>query len=290
MISSLAVTGSEQEDRSVSFLQRFLRGEYEQVWADLRDLGPAVRGDVLEDANSVAVETMRRVRHNVEVLRRRLDDAGYQFKEPSRAHVPPEADVTAQLDRFERRHGLLPLSLRAFYEVVGSVDFRQSWDQLVNWYEREQRATPTDPVEYLGEYDPLMVEPLICKYAIWDADHGKRSWFMAPDECHKANYSGGMNYHVLLPDDGADFRIYGMIMSEQSLFGEHFVDYLRETLRGGGFRGNVEVRDDSVTGRSLPDLDVTRRLAEDLQPIGVSDAQGRLFDDSTVIDARPEAY
>ncbi|MEV0134228.1 hypothetical protein AB0H83_37935 [Dactylosporangium sp. NPDC050688] len=79
-------------------------------------------------------------------------------------------------------------------------------------------------------------------------------------------------------DDSADFRIYGMIMSEQNLFGEHFVGYLRETFRGGGFRGTVEVRDDQVVGRSLPDLDIARRLANGLQPIGAPNAQGRLFE------------
>ncbi|WP_327009659.1 hypothetical protein OHA72_21985 [Dactylosporangium sp. NBC_01737] len=263
----------------MSFLQRYLRGEHEQVWADLRELGPSVRGEeVFEDAHGVAVETMRRVRSNVEAVRRRLDDAGYRFKEPDRVHVPPPADAGDQLDNFEQRHGPLPLSLRAFYEVVGTVDFRQSWEQLVGWNERKRRAVPTEPIEYLGEYDPLMVEPLNCKRAAWQADFGKRSWFLAPDECHKANYSGGDHYEVLLPDDSADFRIYGMVMSDQSPFGEHFVEYLRETFRGGGFRGTVEVREGRLAGRSLPDLDIASRLADGLQPLGVSNAQGRLFE------------
>jgi hypothetical protein len=158
----LAVGGCGRDDHSVSFMQRYLRGERDQVWADLRNLGSSVRHDgVLDDARSVASETMRRVRDNVEILRRRLDDTGYLFKHPSRAHIPPDTDVEARLDRFEEQHGPLPVSLRAFYEVVGTVDFRQSWDQLVQWHERERRSEPTDPVEYLGEYDPLMVEPLI---------------------------------------------------------------------------------------------------------------------------------
>lgn len=84
---------------------------------------------------------------------------------------------------------------------------------------------------------------------------------------------------MLLPDEGADFRTYGMIVSEESLFGGHFVDYLRETFRGGGFQGHVEVRDQSVTGHALPDLDITRRLAGGLQPIGAPDTQ-----DSTLGD------
>jgi hypothetical protein len=264
----------------VGLLERYLRGEHEQVWTDLRELGPAVRDEAhIEDASGVAAETMCRVRSNVEALRRRLDEAGYRFNRPDRVHVPPAPDVTVRLDTFEERHGPLPLSLRAFYEVVGTVDFTQSWEQLVNWYQREQRPGQVSPVEYLGEYDPLVVEPLVCAQAWWDADHGKRAWFLAPDECHKANYSGGMNYHVLLPDAGADFPIYGMISSEESHFGDYFIDYLRETFRGGGFRGTVEQRDDGTLHRAPPDLEITHRLAEGLQPLGVPNDQTRLFDD-----------
>jgi hypothetical protein len=77
-----------------------------------------------------------------------------------------------------------------------------------------------------------------------------------------------MNYHVLLPDNGADFRIYGMICNEVDQFGDWFVDYLRETFRGGGFRGGIAMDDDEVAGRELPDLAFTRRLASGLQEIG----------------------
>jgi hypothetical protein len=62
-------------------------------------------------------------------------------------------------------------------------------------------------------------------------------FFLAPDECHKANYSGGENYHVALPDSAADFPIQGM-----SGVDELFVPYLRATLANGGFRGKIEMR------------------------------------------------
>jgi hypothetical protein len=57
----------------------------------------------------------------------------------------------------------------------------------------------------------------------------------APDEFHKANYNGGENYHVWLPDPNADFRIIGMYEID-----ENFVSYVRATLAHGGFRGKVE--------------------------------------------------
>ncbi len=40
-----------------------------------------------------------------------------------RAHVPPNAQVRKQIARLEKVAGALPLSLRVFYEVVGSVDW-----------------------------------------------------------------------------------------------------------------------------------------------------------------------
>jgi len=63
-----------------SYLERYLAGEYEQVWAELEALGEAVREEPLHgDALAVARSTMRRVRENLEVLIPRLVKAGYQF-------------------------------------------------------------------------------------------------------------------------------------------------------------------------------------------------------------------
>jgi hypothetical protein len=253
----------------VSLLDRYLGGDREQVWAELRALGPIERGHTqYDDARGVAEATMRRVRGNVEVVRTRLIDAGYQLMAQDRAHVPPAADAGAQLDAFERKHGPLPLSLRAFYQFVGTVNFMQSADQLVQWHKREDAPEPVPELRYAGEYDPLVIGPLDHEGAEWDHGPGRHAWYLAPDECHKANYSGGMNYHVLLPDNGADFRIYGMICDEVDQFGDWFVDYLRETFRGGGFRGGIAMDDDEVVGRELADLAFTRRLAIGLQEIG----------------------
>jgi hypothetical protein len=52
-----------------SYLARYLDGEHEQVWAELVALGAAVRDEPLySDAWAIACETMRRVRHNIELL------------------------------------------------------------------------------------------------------------------------------------------------------------------------------------------------------------------------------
>lgn len=64
----------------MSYLQRYIDGEYEQVWNDLFLLGPAVRSEAqYPDIYAVVQETMRRVRHNIEYLIPRLVQIGYVF-------------------------------------------------------------------------------------------------------------------------------------------------------------------------------------------------------------------
>lgn len=63
-----------------ALLRRYLAGEHEAVWAELMAMGPSVReAPHLGDAWAVARETMRRARHNVELIIHRLDQIGYRF-------------------------------------------------------------------------------------------------------------------------------------------------------------------------------------------------------------------
>src|SRR5947209_6412431 len=62
------------------YLERYRAGEHEAVWKELNALGPGVfEAPVHEDALAVARETMRRARHNVELLIERLAARGYRF-------------------------------------------------------------------------------------------------------------------------------------------------------------------------------------------------------------------
>jgi hypothetical protein len=161
------------------FLDRYLRGEYVQVWDELQALGEAVRDEPLySDARAVAHETMRRVRANLELLVPRLRAAGYDFgygwlaadaeweeqhhtpptpdevqqmrdmglneellqeiaeqsgdesvwkyelaRQPHVALQSPTPDSQEQLHELERLVGPLPLSVLAWYEEVGAVNF-----------------------------------------------------------------------------------------------------------------------------------------------------------------------
>jgi hypothetical protein len=240
------------------WLERYRAGEREAVWAELVVLGASVREpDLVGQAIEVAQETMARARQNVEEIHRRLTEVGYDFLNMGGVHLPSGADMRQRLDEQESKIGPIPLSLRAFYEVVGTVDFTQSIAQHLS-FRRPERATAPE-LRYLGEYDPLVVAPL-------DDQPERRSeaghhHFFAADEFHKAHYSGGDNYHVILPDARADFPIWGMYEID-----EFFVPYLRATFTGGGFRGKIrEIGDRCV--KDLPDLALTTRLAKDLLPI-----------------------
>lgn len=141
--------------------------------------------------------------------------------ETVRAHVPPGPQVRKQLARLEKTAGALPLSLRVFYDVVGSVD----------WIGRHPALAPEH-----GSVcpDPLVVFPLDdaleeCEQRM--EDEGEAVITIAPDDLHKADTSGGEPYEIAAPDLRAD----GELLNERHRL--LFVDYLRLCFRFGGFPG-----------------------------------------------------
>lgn len=65
-----------------TYLERYQAGEHAAVWEELIALGEGVRSEpYITDASAVAAATMRRARHNVETLIRRLDEKGYRFQD-----------------------------------------------------------------------------------------------------------------------------------------------------------------------------------------------------------------
>jgi hypothetical protein len=214
----------------VRHLERYLDGQHEQVWTELVGIGPSIRDDPEEwaDARAVAEETMRRVRANVARLREGLPAIGYEFANPDGVLVDPTDDVRAELDRLEAATGPIPLAVRVFCEVVGSVDL--------------SGEHPEWPHQLL---DPLMFETSVDYWidshedmreqgAITDAEPYELDF--SPDDLHKADISGGAPYAVRVPDASADALV---------VWEPHettFVNYLRIVLRFAGMGGMGEVR------------------------------------------------
>jgi hypothetical protein len=246
-----------------TYLERYQDGEYEPVWDELQALGAAVREEPLySDALAVARETMRRVRHNVETLIPRLTALGYEFGygwaqgrdfpggSPDPVFTPPHPDVARTIVKLEDSAGALPLSLRAFYEVVGSVNFvgspPKAWtdwravpDDIDALYVYSAEVALEGAEAWQERYDylrngagspPSTDEQDLCDSLAYYA-LPRECWLVpiAPDEWHKYDISGCGAYEIATPNLAADARL----LTER----HHttFVNYLRICFRWAGF-------------------------------------------------------
>lgn len=226
----------------MTYLERYLNGEYEQVWAELLALDGQIREEPLySDALAVAHETMSRVKHNIELLKQRLYELNYKFvaDDPhwggALEQYFQQMDTAATIARLENIGLTLPLSLKVFYEIVGRVDFRGSHPRL-----SEYSGFYDDYTELAVDYsDPMVVWPPdeqdLEEYldASEDEEITTNSYYaeIAPDEVHKANVSGGSPYSILLGEQTID----GVLTGDRG-YGT-FVEYLRLCFCWGGFPG-----------------------------------------------------
>lgn len=230
-----------------TFWARYMAGEHELVWADLLAQGAAVREEpIYADALAVAHETMRRVQHNLTLLIPRLRELGYVFgyqwavdrgdltpegAQEMEQHEPvlsPPADMVEQeIAEVERRAGLLPLSLRAFYEVVGGVNFVGSHPA---WGAYRLDALVVESASQVVELDDWMR---------WSDDkdaHGTCELPIAPDERHKYFVSGNL-YTIRVPAPAVDTLLKG------EWHDTTFVEYLRVCCRCGALPGLERARE-----------------------------------------------
>lgn len=195
-----------------TFLERYQNGEYEQVWAELLARGSSIRNEpLLEDALAVARETMTKARTNIEKLIERLQAIGYEFEDPEIVFIPPQPEVHEQIASLESKAGVIPLSLRAWYEVVGTVSlrgFHPDWDNFFAC------ALVVDPLEYVLE-----------ECDVWKDDCDEE-----PFQVPVATFPDGAMPNVI---EVPNALIDAPLLAE--LHGTTFVNYLRICFRWGGF-------------------------------------------------------
>jgi hypothetical protein len=242
-----------------TWLSRYMNEDPASVWRELVVLGDRVRDPaVLPDALSVAREAALRVRRNVEILSERWTNLGFRFgyawakkwadDEVHRAppHLgQPGPQETAALARFEAEAGPLPLSLRAFYERMGALNF-------VGMPVKEE-----DPIwPHREELDPLQVDsfPSQLDWLLSEAG-GERKVHVCPDHLHKFFISGVGSLMAPVPDAGADvvltFEGEPLYWNEEPLF---FMDYLREVILRRGGVGIVTLPGAALRLELLPGL------------------------------------
>lgn len=209
-----------ERTESNEWLERYARGDREQVWAEILDLGPAVRDpNFLPDAIAVVRETMRRCRTNVEKIVHRLREIDYPFQYPDDAYTPPELGFWDRITAIEENVGAVPIAMAAWYEIVGGVT-------LIPDLESEWNETYSDPLvvfssDYVLEYNE---------------DNWYRYQYLldiSPDDYHKAGVSGGPPYQIKLPNVCADGPLHGESHATT------FVEYLRLSFAAGGFPGGL---------------------------------------------------
>lgn len=223
--------------RAGPWLTRYRAGDCVAVWRELCALGHDVRRpDVLGDAVDVALETMQRVRIGVEQVHRRLVAQGYSFADPDAAVLPAVRDADQRIAQLERCVGPLPLSLCAFYTILGAVDFRGLHP---GW------ASPGEAV----------LDPMVVSHADWVLDYDEENWRrhvyrldFAPDRFHKEDISGGALYALRAPCALADDVV------EDEPTRPTFVELLHRSLAFGGFPGWSQVDPDRRPARLLAEL------------------------------------
>ena len=243
-------------------LNRYCTEEPAQVWQEAAELwGESDSGS--PDAAKVASEAMSRVARNLRIIVEALAEASYEFESATPIASLSEEDKRL-ISRFVREIGGIPLTLREFWDQIGSVNLCQNSEVI---------HAAKDPQMEWGVLDPLFVSspsqvlsPIfeaieeeakrgVSQVPFWrkheeevSTDRSFDCWF-ANDEFHKANFSGGENYHYILPNDGFDFPISGWFGSEQGeeLTQEWFIEHLRLACQGCGFRGRSSECDETQT-------------------------------------------
>lgn len=100
---------------------RYLAGECEEIWREFKNLGEIGDRSIKDEALAIARETMKRVRCNFNTIANNLIKLGFEFEEPEKVLIPAKPNASEYLDEFEQRWGILPLSVRAWYELIDSV-------------------------------------------------------------------------------------------------------------------------------------------------------------------------
>lgn len=94
--------------------------------ARIENLGEISEQSLKNEALGVARETMKRVKYNFHVIANNLIKLGFEFKESEKVLVPASSNASDYLNQFEQQWGILPLSVRAWYEVIHSVKLSPS--------------------------------------------------------------------------------------------------------------------------------------------------------------------
>lgn len=212
---------------AATLVARYQAGECEAVWRDLVALGIEVRKPAYAAAaESVVKETMRRVRHNFELIVERLQSIGYQFH--GGVSWAPELKEDPKLIAACEHEGLfLPLSLRAFVEQLGAITLLGTHARLA------PQGVETDALMIGG---PQVLDGTLEEWTeTAPEDRTSVLYEICTDAESKLgildNEEPGNLFCIEIPNGSAD----SVLVGEPE--GRTLVEYLRRSFQWGGFPG-----------------------------------------------------
>ncbi len=221
----------------MKLIERYSNGETVSVWEEIEMMEvDAFKPEIYSEVEKVLDETFNRVRYNLEVIHEELLKIGYNFNNdescnslrPLNKPLKNADKLLHKLDKMVKPFGYVPVTLKKFYQIVGSCNF--GWD-----YENDENFMwhYSDPIQ-IGSLDDLVEE---MKENDWvemmkeNAADGEPVYLeLAADFYHKDNVSGGMAYSIEMTKQPSIDSLF--------LFEEHettFVNYLRICFENCGF-------------------------------------------------------
>lgn len=221
----------------MDFYTRYRKGEFKTVYDEILELKQdAFSPENFSEIEMVLEETFRRVSYNLKIIYQELKKIDYLFKtnfesnfdKPLCPPLPNTENLLKNLEKNVSSFGYVPLSLRKFYQIVGSCNF--VWNYEIN---EERFWEGADPIQ-VGSLDELTdytaSEDWIEDMNESVEDSEKPYLELSADFLHKDNISGGMPYSIEITDQPS---IDGLFLFEPH--NTTFVDYLRISLENCGF-------------------------------------------------------
>ncbi len=217
------------------FVARYQAGEY-AVWEELIKHTAAVNKhpDLYDEAMAVARLLMKRVRYNTDRVRETLIGAGAILADES---APAKK---RDLKPIERALGRLPISLHAFWSVVGTIDLAPPYEKEGPDYgecsleDEGISLIALDPLEIDGwEVDDRLDEYLADRAETHDEFALPFFVDIAPDYLGKQHISGGPALCIELSPDDPDVQVDTWVLEADP--GALLVEYLRTSFAHGGF-------------------------------------------------------
>ena len=223
----------------MTFFQRYIAGETDQVYKEILELGQdAFLPSNLPEVEKVLAEIFRRTRFNLDIIYQELVQQNYVFKTGFRHNFerplhPPLEDTDLLLDNIQnaiKAFGQVPLSLVYFYKIVGGVNF--VWD-----YEKDenllwQMADPIQVVSLDELLESVTDQDWIEMTQERIADEESPSLILSADVYHKDNISGGPPYSLEITPHKSFDSIFLDEPHETT-----FINYLRICFEDCGFPG-----------------------------------------------------